>query len=86
MLGTIQSIDLGAHVIRLQTENGFNVEFTYDHETVCKGIGVPKTVSDLVFKDQVIIRYVGKDLVAREIEKRSLQPAIAASSPAVPTN
>jgi hypothetical protein len=83
MTGTIQAVDGDNHLIRLQTENGFNVEFTYDRDTVCKGIGVSKEVTDLAYKDQVIIRYAGRELLAREIEKRSLQPAIAASSPTV---
>ena len=86
MAGTIQGIDQDAQLIRLQTENGFNVTFSYDRETACKGIGVPKDVSELMFKDQVVIRYVGKELLAREIEKRSLQPAVAASSPTPPAN
>jgi hypothetical protein len=86
MTGTIQSLDLDNHVIRLQTQNGFNVEFTYDHDTICKGIGVPKEVSSLAYKDQVIIRYAGRDLIAREIEKHSLQPAMAASSHTLSAN
>ena|GEM_PF-1998154 len=86
MTGTVQSVDLEAKTIRLQTENGYSVEFTFDRETVCKGIGVPHTVSDLAFKDEVIIRYAGRDLIAREIEKRNLQPAVAASTPTSPAN
>lgn len=84
--GVIQSIDPDNRVLRVLTADGFNVQFSYDRNTVCKTIGAPQTVDDLAFKDQVIVRYEGRDLTAREIEKRNVQPAVAASSPSTPTN
>jgi hypothetical protein len=84
--GTITSIDSDTHVFRLLTDNGFTVQFSVDRDTVCKGIGAPQTVANLVYKDKIIVRYAGRDLIAREIEKRNVQPAVAASSPSTPTN
>ena len=78
--GTIEQVDADASVIRILTSGGYHVEIAYTRGTVVNGIGVPKAVTDLSYQDQVCVRYPGKSLVAAEIEKRSLQPAVAASS------
>jgi len=77
--GRVQSVDSGDQTLRILTESGFLVTFAYTRDTAFKGVGLPKSVEDLKYEELVTVRYQGKALVAREIEKRSL-----ASVPAVP--
>jgi hypothetical protein len=78
--GKVQSVDGDAGVLRILTEAGYNVEVAFNRATVLKGFETSKTVADLAYQDTIVIRYAGRDLVAREIEKPSLEPAVTASS------
>lgn len=80
--GTVQSLDPSNRVLRLLTESGFNVEVAYTRDTVCKGMTTPKSVDELRYQDHITVRYAGRDLIAKEVEKvNPLQPAVAGSSP-----
>lgn len=70
MKGTISSIDPDSRTIRLSVEGGFNPQFDYDDKTTVQSKGgKPLKVDELERGDKVIIRYVGKVLTAREIER-----------------
>ena len=69
MRGAIASIDIDASVIRLSVAGGFNPELPFDSKTVVSSEGKPLKVSDLEVGDKVIVRYMGRDTTAREIEK-----------------
>lgn len=69
MKGTIASIDTDGRVIRLSVDGGYNPQLSYDAQTLVEASGSKLTLKDLETGDNVIIRYVGKDLTAREIER-----------------
>jgi len=70
--GRVQSVDLGESVLRVSTESGYRVTFSFNRETKLTGLGLPKSVEDLKYEELVTVRYQGKELLALEIEKRSL--------------
>ena len=75
MSGSILSMDSDPNVIRLTLDGGYSVEFSYDSQTVIRNGGHDITMQDLNYGDQVTIRYIGKDLVARQIERTRKAPA-----------
>ena len=81
MRGTVESADPDDRMVRLTVEGGVNVEFTYNSQTVFKGVGAPHTGADLNFGDHIVVRYAGKDMNASEIERLSSAPNTLPSAP-----
>jgi hypothetical protein len=73
MTGTITSIDPDAKTIRLSVE-GFSPQFDFDDQTTVVSKNGKLKITDLERDDHVIVRYVGKDLIAREIERVKKAP------------
>lgn len=71
MTGTVESVDTDPNVLRLTVDGGYNVEFTYDAQTVATNGGHDLSISDLNYGDKIVVRYVGRDLIAREVERIS---------------
>ena len=69
MTGTVLSVDSDERVVRITVDGGFNVDFQYVHDTVLTDHGAPIEADALNYGDKIIIRYAGKDLVARQIER-----------------
>lgn len=84
MSGAVLSVDTDAKVIRLTLDGGYNVEFSYDSQTLIRNGGHDITVNDLSYGDQVTVRYIGRDLIAREIDRTRKAPAPNLPQP-VPT-
>jgi hypothetical protein len=68
MSGTFTSIDEDAHCIRISVEGGINPQIAYDKTTTVFSGGKTLSLDDLQPGNKVIVRYVGKDLTARQIE------------------
>ncbi len=69
MKGTLSRIDLSEQTLRISIEGGYTAQFNYDSKTVVLSPGSPLTVKDLTRDDFLVIRYIGRDMTAREIEK-----------------
>lgn len=69
MTGTLSSVDEYDLTLRIAVDGGINPEFSYDKQTVIIVRGKQAGTSDLTHGDKVTVRYIGKDLLAREIEK-----------------
>jgi hypothetical protein len=69
MSGTLTSIDSETGAIRLSVAGGFNVQFETDKATqfLSKGQKLPLTA--LATGEKITVRYVGREMTAREIEK-----------------
>jgi hypothetical protein len=76
MAGSITAIDPYEKTIRIYMEGGFSPQFPYDKQTVVLVNGQKLKVADLQTTDYVVVRYLGKDMTAREIEKTA-KPASA---------
>jgi len=74
MKGKLQSKGDDPKTLRLLVDGGFNVEFTYDKNTLMINGGSPITVDDLSYGDELIIRYSGKELNATEVDRVSKAP------------
>ena len=70
MIGTLSSIDAEAQTIRLSIDGGFNPELPYTKETAVWIGGRRAALSALQYGDKVLVRYVGRDLTLKEIEKK----------------
>lgn len=84
--GKVLAVDGDARLIRITTEQGYNVEFNYSRQTALKGYEEPMDISDLPLDETVIVRYSGKELAAMEIEKQGAAARVAASTPTSPNN
>jgi hypothetical protein len=71
MTGTILSVDGDGGVVRITVQGGFNVDFAYDNSTELTDNGKPIKPEDLGYGDKIVVRYAGKDLMARQIERTS---------------
>lgn len=69
MSGKVLSIGLDPRVLRVTTEGGFNVEFTFDRQTTISSQGTVVAADQLSYGDSVVVRYAGKELNAVEIER-----------------
>jgi hypothetical protein len=70
MTGSLQTIDAEGGLLRITSDDGFNVEFSFDIKTICldtdkKALGF----DDLEYGDRVRIRYLGRELHALEIDR-----------------
>jgi hypothetical protein len=74
MKGKLMSVSTDPGTLRLMTDGGFNVEFSYDQKTSVINGGEPVSLEDLNYNDGLIVRYEGKDLYAVEIERVSKAP------------
>jgi len=84
MSGSVLSVDSDSQAIRLTLDGGYSVEFSYDSQTLVRNGGHDITVKDLGYGDQVTIRYIGKDLVARKIERTHKASAAGLPPPVAP--
>jgi len=71
MTGTLSSIDLDGQTIRLSVDGGINPQLAMDAKTVVESGGRLLKITDLQTGDTVIVRYLGQDLTARDIERIS---------------
>lgn len=69
MEGTLSSFDSEKPAFRLSMEGGFQPQFDYDEKTVVEEDGRLLTMRELSPGDHIIVRYMGKDLTARNIER-----------------
>jgi len=79
MTGSVASLDAGTHTIRVTVDGGVTPQFDYDEKTVIDDNGRLITMDDLHVGDQVVVRYIGKVLTAREIDRVSEAPATSSS-------
>lgn len=70
MTGTLSSIDSEAQTIRLSIEGGFNPELPYTKDTAVWIEGRKAALSALQYGDRILVRYMGRDLTLKEIEKK----------------
>jgi hypothetical protein len=75
MTGTISSIDAGSKTLRLSVEGGYTPQFDYDANLRVESNGRALTIDDLRRGDPVVVRYVGRDMTARQIEKKKAHAA-----------
>lgn len=71
MTGTLSSIDLDGQMIRLSVDGGINPQLAIDDKTAVESGGRALKITDLQTGDKVVVRYIGKDLTARDIERLS---------------
>ncbi|MFA5975294.1 MAG: hypothetical protein WC859_03920 [Elusimicrobiota bacterium] len=69
MNGSILSIDTDSRVIRVTVEDGFNVEFAYSSKTQISDREHSVEIGELGYGDQVIVKYEGRELIAKRIER-----------------
>jgi len=69
MKGTLESKSSDPKTIRLTVDGGYNVEFSYDANTVMINGGSPVTIDDLNYGDELVIRYAGKELKAVVVDR-----------------
>jgi hypothetical protein len=69
MTGSILSIDADSRVLRVTVEDGFNVEFAYSSKTQIIDREHPVDIGELGYGDQVVVKYEGRELIARRIER-----------------
>jgi hypothetical protein len=74
MSGTLASVDADAKTLRLTVEGGYNPQFDYDAKTLVLAGDHRLAVTDLQTGDKITVRYLGKDLTAREIVKTGKSP------------
>jgi hypothetical protein len=76
MTGALASVDTYAQSIRLSVEGGFNPQLAYDSKTeIFESGGHALKLEDLHEGDKIIVRYIGRDLTAREIERVKNAPS-----------
>ena len=69
MTGTLSSIDMDGQMIRLSVDGGINPQLAFDDKTVVESGGRVLKITDLQTGDKVVVRYIGKDLTARDIDR-----------------
>lgn len=69
MTGTVAAVDADAKTIRLEVDGGISPQFDYNDQTIVLADGGKLKIDDLQRNDRVVVRYVGKDLIAREIDR-----------------
>ncbi len=74
MRGKLLSKNYDPRTVRLSVAGGFNVEFTYDPKTVFLSEGKVISIEDLSYNDELVLRYIGKELYAFEIERVAKAP------------
>lgn len=62
-------MDLDGQMIRLSVEGGVNPQLAFDSKTVVESDGRALKITDLQAGDKVVVRYIGTDLTARDIER-----------------
>jgi hypothetical protein len=71
MTGTVSSMDVSEKSLRISVEGGFTPQFNFDKQTIVLRNGAAVPFDTLQTGDKVIVRYIGRDMTAREIEKMS---------------
>jgi len=82
--GTVFSVDSDAGVIRLSVDGGYSVEFAFNTQTTVRDGPNSLSPDDLQYGDRVAVRYVGRELVAKQIERLAKAPGAPAAAPAPP--
>ncbi|HVO32568.1 MAG TPA: hypothetical protein VMU17_01555 [Elusimicrobiota bacterium] len=69
MTGRLASMDADDHTFRMSLDGDIHPQLDYNKDTVVLFGGRRISLADLNEGDPIVARYVGKDLMAREIEK-----------------
>ncbi len=69
--GKLLSKSYDPRTLRLVVEGGFNIELTYDPSSLIVDNGKAIGIDELGYNDELIVRYVGKELYAAQIERVS---------------
>jgi hypothetical protein len=76
--GTVVSVEADTHLLRMNVDGGYSVQFTYNSKTTILDGHDPIKPFDLTYGDKIIARYVGKELYAKEIVRTAPAPALTA--------
>ena len=84
--GSVMQIDHEERQLRMTTDNGTNVEFSYTSQTKVTNGGSPLRMDDLNYGDKIVVRYLGKDLIASEIERLGKARSVIPPAPVSDTS